>query len=99
MTDVATIEFGNSLRRRPKMRCGKGEPTLIIASVGTSSVHDKSSVEVQKCQRAAELGAHVVTDHSFYGDIDALHRAIAKEVDIGVSTVTCYEFAATYQKR
>jgi phosphomethylpyrimidine synthase len=95
---VKTIKIGNSLRRRTKMICGEGAPTLVIASVGTSNPSNPTSVEVQKSIRAAELGAHVVTDHSFYGDIDALHRAVAEEVDIGLSTVTCYEFAANFPK-
>jgi phosphomethylpyrimidine synthase len=96
---VKSIEIGNNSRRRAKMTCGEGAPTLIIASVGTSDASDPTSAEVEKCIKAAELGADVVTDHSFYGDINALHRAIAEEVDIGLSTVTCYEFAAKYQKR
>lgn len=93
------LEFGNNRRPRAKMLCGDGAPTLIIASIGTSSAGDPTSIEVQKCMRAAELGAHVVTDHSFYGDIEALHRAIAEDADVGLSTVTCYEFAAKCQKR
>jgi thiamine biosynthesis protein ThiC len=57
------IEIGNNLRGRPKMPCGEGAPTLIIASVGTSSSGDPIAVEVEKCAAAARLGAHVVTDH------------------------------------
>jgi phosphomethylpyrimidine synthase len=93
------IDIGNNSRGRTKMRCGEGAPTLIIASVGTSSTGDPVSVEVRKSIRAAELGAHVVTDHSFYGDINELQRAIAADADVGLSTVACYEFAAKYQKR
>lgn len=96
---MARIEFGNNLRGRNKMQCGSGAPTLIIASVGTSSSTDAVSVEVEKCAAAARAGAEVVTDHSFYGDIDNLQRTVAEQVDVGLSTVTCYEFAATYQKR
>ena len=93
------IDIGNNRRRRNKIACGQGAPTLIIASIGTSNPHDPVAVEVDKCRKAAKLGAHVVTDHSFYGDIAQLHRAIADDVDVGLSTVSCYEFAAKHQKR
>ena len=89
-----TIDFGNKLRGRQHVRCGKGEQTLIIASVGTSNKEDSLSVEVKKAIRAAELGAHVVTDHSFYGDVDLYQRALSEDVDASVSAVTCYEYAA-----
>jgi phosphomethylpyrimidine synthase len=95
---MKTISIGNKLRDRPTKTCGAGSPTLIIASVGTSSTGDTIAAELAKVRHAAELGADAVTDHSFYGDIPAFHRAIADQVDVLLSAVTCYEFAAHHQR-
>jgi len=93
------IEFGSNLRGRPKIHCGSNSSTVVIASVGTSSEKDSAADEVAKSMLAAHVGADVVTDHSFYGDIPSIHRAIVDKVDVALSVVAAYEFAATYKKR
>lgn len=92
------LNIGNSARGRVGVPCGDGAPTLIIASVGTSSPDDPVQLEVEKAKIAVSVGAGAVTDHSFYGDIDQIHSALVEEIDAIVSTVTSYEFAATYQR-
>lgn len=96
---MSRIEIGSKSRGRPKVPCGDNAPTVVIASIGTSSREDPTGVEVEKARAAAGLGAHAVTDHSFYGDIPDIHKALVEGVDALISTVGCYEFAARYQKR
>lgn len=96
---MRTIGIGSKLRDRPRTLCGDGAPTLIIGSVGTSRSADSLEAELEKVRAAAHTGAHVVTDHSFYGDIPAFHKAIAEHVDVLLSTVACYEFAAAHERR
>lgn len=81
------------------MVCGNGATTLVIASVGTSGKQDLLAAELEKVRAAQSAAAAVATDHSFYGDIGSFHRAVAEEVDIGLSVVSCYEFAARWKKR
>lgn len=96
---MRTIEIRNSLRNKPRVKCGENAKTLIIASIGTSDKADSLDSEIEKAQTASQVGANVVTDHSFYGDIPNYHRRLVNELDILISTVGCYEFAATHQKR
>ncbi|MDD5586924.1 MAG: phosphomethylpyrimidine synthase ThiC [Alphaproteobacteria bacterium] len=89
-------DIGNKLRNRPTIKCGDGHPTLLIGSVGTSQATDSLETEIAKTNRAVALGVHVVTDHSFYGDLAPYHKALVENVDAGISTVACYEFAARH---
>ena len=99
LTRAVDIVIGNPIRNRGTIGCGPSHPTLIIASIGTSGSRDRIDEELSKAQSACEIGAGAVTDHSFYGDIDKLHRSLVSRVDALVSTVACYEFAAVHQKR
>jgi phosphomethylpyrimidine synthase len=92
MTSRCTI--GNKIRKRPVFQCGDGHPTLVIGSVGTSQKSDSLATEIEKTKRAVALGAHAVTDHSFYGDIIEYHRGLIDNVDAYISTVANYELAA-----
>lgn len=91
---MRSFAIGNPRRAVQPRRCGEGCPTLILASIGSSSAEDDIDVEFEKARVAEAAGADVVTDHSFYGDIPALHRRMAAELGTLVSTVTCYELAA-----
>jgi phosphomethylpyrimidine synthase len=86
----------NKLHDVNAKECGKGCKTLIIASVGSSAPKDKLAVEIEKALIAQNVGADVVTDHSFYGDIPDYHKALVSDLDILVSTVGCYELAARH---
>ena len=94
---MKTIVIGNKLRGK-KVSCGEAEKTLIIASIGTSENTDSIELEIDKARKAQELGAGVVTDHSFYGDIPNYHINLCNNLDILVSTVGCYEFAANHKR-
>lgn len=91
------IMIGNKLRDK-KIACGENEKTLIIASIGTSEKTDSLEAEISKAKKAQELGANVVTDHSFYGDIPNYQINLCKDLDILVSSVGCYEFAANHKR-
>ena len=93
---MSVIEIGSSVRGTRRIKCGSGEPTLIIASVGTSDRSDSVDAEIDKALIAEAVGAGAVTDHSFYGDIPAYHRELVHRLTTVVSTVACYEFAARH---
>jgi phosphomethylpyrimidine synthase len=95
---LQTIEIGSNLRDRPRTKCGAGAPTLVIASVGTSSDTDDLADELAKVRAAVRAGAQAVTDHSFFGNFAGLHKQIAATEDVILSAVTCYEFAASYSR-
>jgi phosphomethylpyrimidine synthase len=93
MTDLL---IKNRLRNISARPCGATSPTLVIASIGTSAQGDPLASELEKALRAQKLGADAVTDHSFYGDIPRFQNGLVDKLDIIVSTVVCYEFAARH---
>jgi phosphomethylpyrimidine synthase len=93
---MQAIEIGSALRSGPTRSCGQGCRTLIIASIGTSAPTDPLDAEMAKARIAQEVGADVVTDHSFCGSIPAWHTALVRELNVLVSTVSCYELAASF---
>ena len=94
---MRTITIRNSGRSVAARTCGEESPTLIIGSIGTSDEGDSIDKEIEKARVAESLGADVVTDHSFYGDIPAYHKELTRNLSILVSSVGCYEFAARHQ--
>ena len=91
---MRAIEIGSTLRNVTHRGCGEGCRTLIIASIGTSLPTDPTGEEMTKARLAEQVGADVVTDHSFCGDIAALHTALSRDLKVLVSCVSCYELAA-----
>lgn len=87
-------EIGSRIRKRPTFKCGDGYPTLLIGGVGTAQESDSLEQEVAKAKRAVAIGAHVIADNSFYGDISEYHKALTDNVDAYIATVANYEFAA-----
>jgi phosphomethylpyrimidine synthase len=84
----------NRLRSISPQPCGADVPTVVIASIGTSQKGDDFEDEIRKAHRAQQVGANVVTDHSFYGDIPRYQRMLVDNLDIPVSAVSNYEWAA-----
>jgi phosphomethylpyrimidine synthase len=93
MNDLMIKNKLRSIKPRP---CGAKSPTLIIASIGTSASDDPLETELEKAICAQGLGIDAVTDHSFYGDIERFHSMLCERLDIVVSTVACYEYAAKF---
>ncbi|MCK5347287.1 MAG: phosphomethylpyrimidine synthase ThiC [Candidatus Heimdallarchaeota archaeon] len=87
----------NFSKDKKNIDCGKGCPTLIIGSVGTSREDDSLDEEIRKAIIAQELGVDVITDHSFYGDLASYHIELVNKLNVLVSTVGCYEFGAKHQ--
>lgn len=95
---MAELTIKHPGRDVPAKKCGPAQKTLIIASIGTANPHDPVDVEVAKAEMAQALGADVITDHSFYGDLEHIHRRLLDSLSIPLSTVACYEFGAVLMK-
>ena len=72
----------NFSKDKKNIDCGKGCPTLIIGSVGTSREDDSLDEEIRKAIIAQELGVDVITDHSFYGDLASYHIELVNKLNI-----------------
>jgi len=77
-------------RARP-LGIGEGLRVKVNANVGSSKDRADLDLEVQKARVAVDVGAHTVMDLSTGGDIDAIRRAIIKEVDVPIGTVPIYQ--------
>ena len=73
--------------------CGIGEGLSVKVNVnlGTSKDHVSLEEELEKARIALRYGADAVMDLSTGGDIDAIRRAILKEVNVPVGTVPIYQ--------
>jgi phosphomethylpyrimidine synthase len=73
--------------------CGIGEGLAVKVNVnlGTSKDHVSLEEELEKARIALRYGADTVMDLSTGGDIDAIRRAILKEVPVPVGTVPIYQ--------
>lgn len=91
------ISIKNKLRNCSSVLCGSDHPTLIIGSIGSSRTHDSLENEFKKALIVQSSGAHAVTDHSFYGDLDNFHKQLVNRLEILVSCIACYEFSAAQQ--
>jgi phosphomethylpyrimidine synthase len=76
----------------PKV-CGIGEGLTVKVNVniGTSKDHMVVEEELEKARIAVRYGADAIMDLSTGGDIDAIRRAVLKEVDLPVGTVPIYQ--------
>lgn len=73
--------------------CGIGEGLSVKVNVnlGTSKDHVSLEEELEKARIALRYGADAIMDLSTGGDIDAIRRAILKEVNVPVGTVPIYQ--------
>jgi phosphomethylpyrimidine synthase len=73
--------------------CGIGEGLGVKVNVnlGTSKDHASLEEELEKARIALRYGADTIMDLSTGGDIDAIRRAVLKEVPIPVGTVPIYQ--------
>ena len=73
--------------------CGIGEGLGVKVNVnlGTSKDHASLDEELEKARVALRYGADTIMDLSTGGDIDAIRRAVLKEVPIPVGTVPIYQ--------
>ena len=73
--------------------CGIGEGLGVKVNVNLGTSKDRASLEeeLEKARIALRYGADTVMDLSTGGDIDAIRRAILKEVPVPVGTVPIYQ--------
>ncbi|MCX6651644.1 MAG: phosphomethylpyrimidine synthase ThiC [Methanomassiliicoccales archaeon] len=70
---------------------GEGLTVKVNANVGTSRDQPDMEQELEKARVAVKYGADTVMDLSTGGDIDAVRRAILKEMRVPVGTVPIYQ--------
>ncbi|MFP4196482.1 MAG: phosphomethylpyrimidine synthase ThiC [Methanomassiliicoccales archaeon] len=70
---------------------GEGLSVKVNVNIGSSRDLPDMEREVEKAKVAERYGAHTVMDLSTGGDIDAIRRAIIREVSIPVGTVPIYQ--------
>jgi len=73
--------------------CGIGEGLGVKVNVNLGTSKDRASLEeeLEKARIALRYGADTIMDLSTGGDIDAIRRAVLKEVPIPVGTVPIYQ--------
>jgi len=70
---------------------GEGLSVKVNVNIGTSRDMSDLDQELEKARIALRYGADAIMDLSTGGDIDAIRRAIIKEVDIPLGTVPIYQ--------
>ena len=70
---------------------GEGLSVKVNVNIGTSRDRADLEEELKKAQIAVRYGADAIMDLSTGGDIDAIRRAVLKEVRIPVGTVPIYQ--------
>ena len=73
--------------------CGIGEGLSVKVNVNIGTSRDRANLEeeLSKVRIAVRYGADAIMDLSTGGDIDAIRRAVLKEVRIPVGTVPIYQ--------
>ncbi|MDD1773170.1 MAG: phosphomethylpyrimidine synthase ThiC [Methanomassiliicoccales archaeon] len=73
--------------------CGIGEglTTKVNVNIGTSRDIADMEVELAKARMAVEYGTDALMDLSTGGDIDAVRKALIKEVSVPIGTVPIYQ--------
>jgi phosphomethylpyrimidine synthase len=70
---------------------GKGLITKVNVNIGTSRDMVDMDVELTKAREAVEHGTDALMDLSTGGDIDAIRKALIKEVRVPIGTVPIYQ--------
>lgn len=92
------IQFGNNNNSLGNLCTGEKQKTLIIAGIGTSENAGSLEFELKKAQSALGAGADMISDHSFFGDINSFHKKLIFELGARVSVVASYELSVRYKK-
>lgn len=92
------IQFGNNKNSLGNLSTGEKQKTLVIAGIGTSENGGSLESELKKAQSALEAGADMISDHSFFGDINSFHKKLIYELGARVSVVASYELSVRYKK-
>ena len=93
------IQFGNKNNALGNLCVGEKQKTLVIAGVGTSESTCSLEYELKKVRQALLAGADMVSDHSFFGDINNFHKRIIFELGARLSVVASYELAVRHKHK
>lgn len=93
------IQFGNKNNSLGNLYTGEQQKTLVIAGVGTSENTCSTEFEFKKAQKALEAGADMISDHSFFGDINSFHKKLISELGARLSVVASYELSMRYRQK
>ena len=93
------IQFGNKNNALGDLCTGEKQRTLVIAGVGTSESTCSLESELKKVQLALKAGADMISDHSFFGDINSFHKKIIFELGARLSVVASYELSVRYGQK
>lgn len=93
------IQFGNKNNSLGTLCVGEKQRTLVIAGVGTSENIGSTEFEFKKAQLALEAGADMISDHSFFGNIDSFHKKLISELGARLSVVASYELSVRYREK
>lgn len=93
------IQFGNKNNSLNDLCIGEKQRTLVIAGVGTSENACSVESEFKKAQLALEAGADMISDHSFFGNINSFHKKLISELGARLSIVASYELSVRYRQK
>ena len=82
---------GNPIHAPEPCGIGEGLSVKVNVNIGTSRDRVDLEEELSKVRIAVRYGADAIMDLSTGGDIDAIRRAVLKEVHIPVGTVPIYQ--------
>jgi phosphomethylpyrimidine synthase len=82
---------GNPIHAPEPCGIGEGLSVKVNVNIGTSRDRADLEEELSKVRIAVRYGADAIMDLSTGGDIDAIRRAVLKEVRIPVGTVPIYQ--------
>ena len=93
------IQFGNKNNSLNSLCVGEKQRTLVIAGIGTSENTCSSELEFRKAKLALDAGADMISDHSFFGDINLFHKRLISELGARLSVVASYELSMRYGQK
>ncbi len=93
------IQFGNKKNSLGTLCTGEKQRTLVIAGIGTSENTCSFELEFEKAQLALRAGADMISDHSFFGDINSFHKKLISELGARLSIVASYELSVRYRQK
>jgi phosphomethylpyrimidine synthase len=82
---------GNPIHSPRPVGIGEGMLVKVNVNIGTSRDMPSLDNEIEKARVALRYGTDTLMDLSTGGDIDAIRRAILKEVDVPLGTVPIYQ--------
>lgn len=93
------IQFGNKNNSLDSLCTGEKQRTLVIAGIGTSENSCSVELELKKAEMAIRAGADMISDHSFFGNINLFQKKLISELGARLSVVASYELSVRYRQK